>query len=131
MEGDSMRVSNRQIRAHSAALVVLLLVTIPAFAQSNGTILGVVRDASGAVVPDASVTITNSETALSRSVRTGSDGAFRVPALPVGHYDLRVEKTGFLTMTQRGLNLEVAQELTARRGRDGAGVPRSRHAPWP
>src|SRR5579862_9503626 len=111
MEGDSMRVSNRQIRAHSAALVVLLLVTIPAFAQSNGTILGVVRDASGAVVPDASVTITNSETALSRSVTTSSDGAFRVPALPVGHYDLKVEKSGFLTVTQQGLNLEVAQEL--------------------
>src|SRR5713101_6931618 len=66
---------------------------------------------SRAVVPEATVTITNIETGLSRTVPSGADGAFRAPALQVGRYDLRIEKTGFRTEVQRGLILEVGQEL--------------------
>jgi len=91
--------------------LILMLGTLPASAQSIGTILGVVKDNSGAVVPDATVTISNLETGLSRTVPSGADGAFRAPALPVGRYDLRIEKTGFRTEAQRGLILEVGQEL--------------------
>ena len=91
--------------------LLLMLGAIPASAQSAGTILGVVKDASGAVVPEATVTITNIETGLSRTVPSGADGAFRAPALPVGRYDLRIEKTGFRTEVQRGMILEVEQEL--------------------
>src|SRR2546426_9194121 len=79
--------------------------------QNTGTILGVVKDASGAVIPGVSVTIINEETNLTRTVITGENGAFRAPALPVGRYTVRVELTGFQTQTQRGLTLEVAQEL--------------------
>ena len=91
--------------------LLLMLGAIPASAQSAGTILGVVKDASGAVVPGATVTITNIETGLSRTVPSSADGAFRAPALPVGRYNLRIEKTGFSTEVQRGLILEVEQEL--------------------
>jgi len=91
--------------------LLLMLGAIPASAQSIGTILGVVKDNSGAVVPEATVTITNVETGLSRTVPSSADGAFRAPALPVGRYDLRIEKTGFRTEVQRGLTLEVGQEL--------------------
>src|SRR5713226_1493191 len=94
--------------------VIALLLTlgaVPGSAQSIGTILGVVKDTSGAVVPQAALTITNLETGLSRTVPSGADGAFRAPALPVGRYDLRIEKTGFRTEVQRGLILEVGQEL--------------------
>ena len=94
--------------------VVALLLTLgamPASAQSTGTILGVVKDNSGAVVPEATIAITNIETSLSRTVPSSVDGAFRAPALPVGRYDLRIEKTGFRTEVQRGLILEVGQEL--------------------
>src|ERR1700719_4697617 len=91
--------------------LLLMLGVIPASAQSSGTILGVVKDTSGAVVPEATVTIANIETGLSRTVPSGADGAFRAPALPVGRYDLRIEKTGFNAEVQRGLILEVGQEL--------------------
>jgi len=74
--------------------LLLMLGAIPASAQSIGTILGVVKDTSGAVVPQAALTITNLETGLSRTVPSGADGAFRAPALPVGRYDLRIDRPG-------------------------------------
>jgi hypothetical protein len=102
-----------RIRSVAGLIIMLLFLlgAIPASAQSAGTILGVVKDASGAVVSEATVTIANIETGLSRTVPSGADGAFRAPALPVGRYDLRIEKTGFNAEVQRGLILEVGQEL--------------------
>ena len=76
----------------------------------TGTFLGVVRDTSGAVVPGANVTVQSSETNQTRTVITDTAGAYRVPALAVGHYEIRVEHGGFKTETQTGLNLEVGQE---------------------
>ncbi len=90
---------------------LFLLAAISALAQlPTGTILGVVKDTSGAVVPNADVTIQSSETNQTRRAVTDSSGAYRVPALPVGHYDIKVEHSGFKTETQIGLNLEVGQE---------------------
>src|SRR5260370_39537808 len=100
------------LSAAAAAMLLLLCLAIPVSAQQGtGTILGVVKDSSGAVVPEATITIANGETGLSRTVMTSTDGAFRAPALPVGRYDLRIEKTGFTATAERGLILEVAQEL--------------------
>src|SRR5438552_908919 len=101
-----------RILTAAAAILLLLWVAIPVSAQQGtGTTLGLVKDAYGAVVPEVTIAITNAETGLARTVMTGADGAFRAPALSVGRYDLRIEKTGFITATQRGLILEVAQEL--------------------
>src|SRR5437667_6439988 len=87
-----------------------IAVAVTATAQQNtGTILGVVKDSSGAVVPGAGITILNEETSLTRTVTTGENGAFRAPALPVGHYTVRVELAGFRSQAQRGLILEVAR----------------------
>jgi hypothetical protein len=94
------------------AALILLLVAVPVFAQlATGAILGVVKDTSGGVVPDARVTVINVETSQSRSVTTGSDGAYRVPGLTAGHYTVKVEKEGFQTQTQQSLVLDVSQEL--------------------
>ena len=96
------------------AAFLLLLLIIPAYAQlPTGTILGVVKDSSGAVIPAASVTIRNTETDFVRTVTTGDDGAYRVPALPVGRYTLKFEKSGFKTENQQGLVLNVSEELVA------------------
>ena len=93
-------------------VVVLLMVTVfPSFAQSTGTILGIVKDSSGAVVPQAKVTITDIDMNDARTTTSGDDGAFRFPALLTGRYSVRVEKDGFTTQTQTGLTLEVTQEL--------------------
>src|SRR2546423_14442991 len=92
-------------------LFALIFVTTPTFAQQAGTILGVVKDASGGTVPEAKITVTNTDTSDARNAATGDDGAFRVPGLRPGHYSVRIEKDGFKTTTQTALNLDVAQEL--------------------
>src|SRR5256886_6334933 len=88
--------------------LVLFVAAVPVFAQlPTGTILGTVKDASGALVPGATVTAQNVETGTSRSILTDETGAYRLAALPVGRYDLRVELSGFKSATQRGLVLSV------------------------
>jgi hypothetical protein len=70
---------------------------------------GTVVDPSNAAVPGAKVTVRNQETGLTKTAATGAGGAFLFPVLPIGHYDLTVEKTGFATYLQRGIVLTVNQ----------------------
>jgi hypothetical protein len=94
-----------------AVALALLLATISVLAQlPTGTILGVVRDATGATVPDTTVTIQNLDTAFTRTVRTGPDGSFDVPELATDHYQVQATDTGFKTETRKGITLEVAQQ---------------------
>ena len=91
---------------------VLLLAVPSGFAQlPTGTILGTVKDSSGATVPEAQITVTSIDTNSIRTAVTGNDGSFRVSALRPGHYSVRVEKTGFTPETRALLTLDVAQEL--------------------
>lgn len=91
---------HRRVRSLSWSLALLLLAALPASAQlPSGTILGVVRDTTGATVPEAKVSVLNVDTNDARTATTGGDGAFRVSALQPGHYSVTVEKTGFKTQT--------------------------------
>ena len=76
----------------------------------TATILGVVKDSSGAVISGVAVTARNVDTGLARSTVAAADGSYRLSALPVGSYELRVEQPGFQTEVQRGLTLVVGQE---------------------
>ncbi len=80
---------------------------------STGTIIGVVKDPSGAAIPDATVTATNTSTNLPRTGTTGSDGAYRFDAMQPGPYTLTVTKDGFEKSTLTSLTLDVAQKLEA------------------
>jgi outer membrane receptor protein involved in Fe transport len=80
----------------AALLLSLFAFTSLAIGQtSNGTITGVVRDASGAVVSGATVVVTNEATAAKRDATTNAEGAFRVEAVDPGPYSVLVSKTGF------------------------------------
>ena len=61
----------------------------------SATITGSVRDASEAVIPQASVSARNLETGQTRVTETGANGNYSLPALPVGPYEITVEKPGF------------------------------------
>ena len=87
------------------------LMALSSSAQQAGTILGVVKDASGGTVPQAKVTVTNTDTNDSRTINTGDDGAYSAPGLNPGHYTLKIEKVGFKTVNQTGLSLDVAGQL--------------------
>src|SRR6202158_3342876 len=91
------------------SLATLLAVQVAA-QLPTATILGVAKDSSGAVLPNATITVTNVDTSLRRTVSTGDDGTYRVPELPVGHYEVRGEHAGFKRETQRGITLEVTQQ---------------------
>ena len=96
----------------TALLLALLL-----FGQSpnNSTIVVLVTDQSGAVVPDAQVSIVNGDIALSRDAATGNDGSLTVPALPlVGAYSVTVTKQGFQPETVQGVVLRAGETATVR-----------------
>ena len=83
-------------------LLALVLATSAAFAQSiiSGEITGVVTDSSGAVLPNASVTLTSKETGVTQQTTTNAAGGFRFPLLRPGVYTLLAKAQGFSTLTQ-------------------------------
>ncbi len=79
-------------------LMVLALGVQKGRAQTfRGTILGTVSDTSGAVVPGASITVRNPDTGLVRTTETQTDGSFTISELPIGTYEVTVEKSNFQT----------------------------------
>jgi len=94
--------------------VLANLLVMPASAQDQtGTITGVVRDTTGAVVPRAAVTITNQETGATRVVSSSSDGTYTVAELPPGPYTVSTEFPGFGRATQRDVRVSAAGTATA------------------
>src|SRR5512147_1009034 len=75
---------------------LLLFPTLTLNAQlPTATILGTVKDSSGAMMPGAKLTIRNEETGQTRSSVSANDGSCRFSALPVGRYEVRTEQAGF------------------------------------
>ena len=97
-----------QIGVGAAFALALGVFSLSTFAQvPTGTILGVVKDSSGAVVADAMVTIRNIDTGDRRTLSSANDGAYRAVQLPAGHYEVRAEHAGFRTETQQAITLNV------------------------
>ena len=80
-----------------------------AFAQTGGQITGEVRDPSGALVPNAAVTVTNTATNVARSTETNTAGLYSFPDLTPGMYDVKVVAAGFATVVRTGIELQVQQ----------------------
>ena len=89
----------RYLVSSSVAACVLLWATVSAPAQEpTGIITGTITDASGAVVPDATITITNKGTGAARTAVTNAEGLYSAPALLPGEYEVRLERPGFRTV---------------------------------
>ncbi len=78
--------------------------------ETTGTILGTVKDQSDAVLPGATITVTNTETGVSRSAVAGTRGEYRIPALLVGNYQIQAAMNGFQTEVRKGVVLTVGRE---------------------
>src|SRR5437016_21831 len=99
------------MRSLIVSLCLLLSVNI-AFGQSDrGTITGAVSDATGAVVPGASVVATNTETAANYETISTETGNYTLSQLPPGVYQLSVELSGFKRYVRQGITVLVAQTL--------------------
>ncbi|MGA2711581.1 MAG: TonB-dependent receptor [Bryobacteraceae bacterium] len=83
-----------------------------AWAQGTAQINGVVRDASGSVVPGAEVRMTQTATNAVRTATSGADGSYVLPDLPIGPYRLEVSKEGFSRYIQSGVVLQVNSNPT-------------------
>jgi hypothetical protein len=93
------------------ALLAALVLPAAAYAQmTRGSIAGTVRDASDAIVPGASVTVTNVATNATVSVTTDAQGFYRAPALEPGRYTVITELSGFRTVEQRNVDVRTALE---------------------
>ena len=97
-------------RALVCVSAVLLALTAAIAQLPTGTILGTVKDSSGAVVPGAEVAARQTDTNQSRTATTGEDGAYRFDQLSVGTYEITVKASGFETDVQSGLTLSVGAE---------------------
>ncbi len=102
----------RNVRRVVLMMLTMVLLSSAAFAQSQattGVIEGTVSDSSGAVLPGATVTLTNTGTNFTRELVTDADGRFRGLLLPLGTYRLTVSLTGFSNYQQDGIELVVGQ----------------------
>ncbi|HKQ77785.1 MAG TPA: TonB-dependent receptor [Blastocatellia bacterium] len=96
------------------ALMVLLAASIGASAQTQittGAIQGTVFDEANAVVAGADVEVKNTDTNLTKNLKTDSDGRFVFLQLPSGRYTLTVMKQGYTTLAQENLSLTVGQAI--------------------
>ena len=105
-------ISLQVVGKFATALVVLIaLGTCLSVAQtSTATILGTVKDTSGALIPGVSITVKHTESGLTRNVVSGERGGYNVPLLPVGAYEITITMPGFKQAVRSGINLVVGQE---------------------
>ena len=99
-----MQISGKSVLA---LLATILLGAAVAWASISGSISGIVTDPSAAVMPNVTVTATNTATGIQSSVQTDSKGFYNFPNLPIGNYDILVEQTGFKSFRQSAIHIDV------------------------
>ncbi len=96
------------------AITILLTVALADAQVQRGSITGVVTDASGAVVPNAQVTVIDEATAASSNVKTSAEGTFTVPGLAFGSYTVKIVATGFRQWEATRVQVITAQESSVK-----------------
>jgi hypothetical protein len=108
-----MLIRSRSAVVSSAIRFILLgLALAAAGLAQTGTITGVVTDATGATIPDTTITARNVTTAAVRTANTDATGSYTLSNLIVGHYDITIQKAGFDQLRFQNVELTVAQSLT-------------------
>jgi hypothetical protein len=99
--------------ARSFALILSLaaLASTLSAQVDTGTILGTIRDNTGALIPGATVTVKNEGTSFSQSTTTNSSGTYAFTALKIGRYTVQAENAGFTKAVHTGLQLNIQQQL--------------------
>lgn len=106
--------ATRSVSTIASILVMLalsLVVPMVRAQATEGVILGTVRDATGAVVPGASITVTHMKTGLSREVTTNERGDYVVPHLPIGTYEIAVQHAGFRKKIVSNVELAIGEKV--------------------
>ncbi|MBI3651060.1 MAG: TonB-dependent receptor [Acidobacteria bacterium] len=115
-----IRITNKRLRFVSSLVMLLALVFGPgsafsalaALQENTGSIQGTVKDQSGAVIPDAKVTISGTNLIRPIDTKADSKGFYVFPKLPVGTYTVTASQVNFKTVKQEGIMLELGKQLT-------------------
>src|SRR5262245_24574650 len=102
----------KQILKVICLLGALVLGVATALAQSRSSaadLTGTVSDPSKSPVPGATITATNIPTGLARGATSDSNGVYRIPLLPPGEYEVKIQINGFNTQIKKGITLTVAE----------------------
>ncbi len=102
-----------KIQAWGALIaLVCLMVCVPGLhAQTTASLSGTVTDPTGAVIPNAQITLTNEATQAQRKTETGASGEFTIPSLLPGTYDIHVAAKGFQGYDERGIVLHAGATI--------------------
>ncbi len=100
-------VERRHWQVYLLCLITLSWGSLTIAQTTNASITGLVTDAQGGVVPNATVTATNTGTGVSRSVTTNEAGSYTISPLIPGTYELKMTTSGFKTKVQTGIVLET------------------------
>jgi len=110
-----MQMRTARLWTWSRMTMVWLLFAFSAIAVKaqvdTGTILGTVSDSTGAVIPGATVTITNQESSATLTSKTKTDGRFVFTPLHIGTYSLTVDVAGFKRATNQNIHLDIQQQV--------------------
>ena len=90
----------------------LMFFAVDSWAGVGGSVSGTVKDISNAVVPNATVKATNIDTGVQQQVATNEQGFYSFPDLPIGRYNIAIERTGFKPYQRTGLTIDVGTKLT-------------------
>lgn len=93
--------------------VLLLFPSLLSAQSTQGTILGTVKDPSGAVIPGAKVTLTNTDTGVTNTTTTSGTGSYQFLSLLQGHYSIQISAAGFQNEVLDNLTLAARQQLRA------------------
>ncbi len=96
-----------------ALAIICCAAAVPLRAQDTGSIGGTVRDNTGAVVPNAEITVTEASRGIDRKITSNAAGEYLAPGLPAGAYTLTVTAGGFKRYEARDIILRIAQKARA------------------
>jgi Carboxypeptidase regulatory-like domain/TonB dependent receptor len=108
----SRKVSRAAVKIARVFCAAVVLCAALAWASVGGSIAGTVKDPSGRVVPNADVTVRESSTGLAYQAHSDSRGHYSFPVLPVGHYQLHVQASGFSGYQRTDVVLDTNAALT-------------------
>jgi len=99
------------LRVFSLAILLLTAFTVRAQVAGTGNIQGTIADQTGAVIANATVTLTEMSTQVKHVAQTDGSGVYVFPNITIGTYSLGVASAGFETYTQTGIVLEVGSSI--------------------
>ncbi len=107
------RISAKNLRALMLAIAVCVFTAALSWGQgTSGSLTGLVTDPTGAVVPQASVVLTNTGTNYTQAVKTDATGVYLLKPVEPAGYSLKIEASGFAKYVQTGIEIHASQNVT-------------------